>query len=554
MTDMKSKKMGLGSCVALIIGACIGSAIFSISGMTIYYAGPASVLSWIIAAFIFGIYGILVTELAEIFPRSGGIYIFPRLAIGGRKGVFLGFISGWGYIVSNIIAIAFSAIYMGIYLTSGFPQLESRVIFSILSLIIAFAILSFSNKKSQFIQNLLVVVLIATILFFCYIAFFGGGFDASNFDNFFSSGVKGKSGFLTAIPLAMVAYGGCVSIAFMASEVNSPEKNIHRSLFIGLGIVATLYATLISAIIGTLPLSVLKTNESLRYIPLFASITNGGLNQYPWMIKTISICVSIALLTTICALLRVNARAMQALSKEGLLPQFISKEKSNGISINAITIMVILCIALCFKPEWTEEMIKLGAILNIVSMTITCTSLIAAKKKANLLSMCAITLLWICYIPEIQQGSKLMWIFTFGVYLIGLVFYLFYKSKSKREILRVTGTIIHGKGHGRIHSIPTANLAIDEDCETPILGVWATRVLIDNCEYKGLTNVGYRPTDDDSDTITIETKIINYSGDLYGKKMTLEFIDYIRGTRKFANMKELHDQIEEDFKKIDYKK
>ena len=52
MEKQEQGKLGLGACIAILTGGCIGSAIFSISGMTMYYAGPASVLSWILGAII----------------------------------------------------------------------------------------------------------------------------------------------------------------------------------------------------------------------------------------------------------------------------------------------------------------------------------------------------------------------------------------------------------------------------------------------------------------------------------------------------------------------
>ena len=66
-----SEKLGLLGSVGVLVGCCIGSAIFSISGMTIYYAGPAAILSWIIAGLIQGTYSIEVAELSARYPRSG---------------------------------------------------------------------------------------------------------------------------------------------------------------------------------------------------------------------------------------------------------------------------------------------------------------------------------------------------------------------------------------------------------------------------------------------------------------------------------------------------
>ena len=114
-----SEKLGLLGSVGVLVGCCIGSAIFSISGMTIYYAGPAAILSWIIAGLIQGTYSIEVAELSARYPRSGGVYVFPRKTLGK----FYGFIAGWGYVIANFIAVAFSAIYIGRYLSASFPSL-----------------------------------------------------------------------------------------------------------------------------------------------------------------------------------------------------------------------------------------------------------------------------------------------------------------------------------------------------------------------------------------------------------------------------------------------
>ena len=110
--------IGLIACVTMIAGGMIGSAIFSLSGLTIFLAGPAAILSWIIAAVIMLIYGLVVAELSTIFPKSGGVFVFPSKALGKteKTGKLWGWISTWGYINANIVAIAFAAIYVATYL------------------------------------------------------------------------------------------------------------------------------------------------------------------------------------------------------------------------------------------------------------------------------------------------------------------------------------------------------------------------------------------------------------------------------------------------------
>lgn len=111
------------TCVTMIAGSMIGSAIFSLSGLTIYQAGPSAILTWILAALIMMGYGLICAELSTRFPKSGGVFVFPSKALGKttEQGKFWGWISTWGYINANIVAIAFAAIYVGTYLSVGFP-------------------------------------------------------------------------------------------------------------------------------------------------------------------------------------------------------------------------------------------------------------------------------------------------------------------------------------------------------------------------------------------------------------------------------------------------
>lgn len=82
MENKDSGKLGLVACIAILTGGCIGSAIFSLSGMTMYYAGPAAIITWIVAAIILGCYGVQVAELSVRYPHSGGVYVFPAKSLG----------------------------------------------------------------------------------------------------------------------------------------------------------------------------------------------------------------------------------------------------------------------------------------------------------------------------------------------------------------------------------------------------------------------------------------------------------------------------------------
>ena len=108
----------------------------------------------------------------------------------------------------------------------------------------------------------------------------------------------------------------------------------------------------------------------------------------------------------------------------------------------------------------------------------------------------------------------------------------------------VEGTVRHGEGIGKKALFPTANLIPEEHIIALKRGVYATRAHLPNGETcVGVTNVGVRPTVSDKNTVTIETYLVGFDGDLYGQKLQLDFFDYLREEKKFSSTQELHDMI-----------
>ena len=103
-----------------------------------------------------------------------------------------------------------------------------------------------------------------------------------------------------------------------------------------------------------------------------------------------------------------------------------------------------------------------------------------------------------------------------------------------------TGTVVHGKQLGRTIGFPTANLTVPEGILVPAHGVYATRVVTpDGIRHLAVTNVGIRPTVDDGDAVTVEPWILDYSGDLYGRSIRVEYHARLRGEQRFGSLEEL---------------
>jgi len=108
------------------------------------------------------------------------------------------------------------------------------------------------------------------------------------------------------------------------------------------------------------------------------------------------------------------------------------------------------------------------------------------------------------------------------------------EDMAERNGYILHGRVVHGKGAGHRHGMPTANLSCDAGMELPPLGVYGGYALADGQRWIGVTNVGPRPSDDDSPAVTVETLLLDFSGDLYDRELTLELRFYLRPIRRFS--------------------
>ena len=108
----------------------------------------------------------------------------------------------------------------------------------------------------------------------------------------------------------------------------------------------------------------------------------------------------------------------------------------------------------------------------------------------------------------------------------------------------VDGTVVEGKRRGRELGFPTANLETQNELVPPN-GVYATIMTIDGVVHGGVTNIGMRPTFGET-APTIETHVLDFSGDLYGRTVRLAFVQRLRDERRFEDVDALKAQIDAD--------
>jgi len=125
-------------------------------------------------------------------------------------------------------------------------------------------------------------------------------------------------------------------------------------------------------------------------------------------------------------------------------------------------------------------------------------------------------------------------------------------KKAKRFLGRyfsLEGAVIRGESRGRQLGFPTANISIEKRQILPKEGVYATYVSIEENTYLGATSIGKNPTFS-ANNVSVETFILDYSGNLYDKKIGIAFVESIREQIRFDNVEDLKNQLRIDVKNV----
>ena len=109
--------------------------------------------------------------------------------------------------------------------------------------------------------------------------------------------------------------------------------------------------------------------------------------------------------------------------------------------------------------------------------------------------------------------------------------------------------VVSGDRRGRTIGFPTANMLIPPKAALPPDGVYVTGVVLDGKEWPAMTNIGNNPTFM-RQYRRVETHILDWSGDIYGKTVTLRFYKRLRDEKKFSSITELVDAMKVDKKKV----
>ena len=214
--------LGLGDAVAVGIGAIIGAGIFVVSGTTASIAGPAMLVSLLIAGLAASFNGLSSAQLASKFPRAGGTYEYGYEMIHPLAG----FSAGWMFLISKLSGGGVVALGFGSYLQKLFPALDVRWTATFTLLVLVLANIAGINKAGV-LNRIIVTITVLSLLYFILSGLFT--FDITHLRPFAPMGFEGIA---EASGVVFFAFTGYARIATLGGEVKNPKKTIPRAIII----------------------------------------------------------------------------------------------------------------------------------------------------------------------------------------------------------------------------------------------------------------------------------------------------------------------------------
>ena len=384
--------------ISLGIGAIIGAGIFTLTGVAAaQHAGPAVILSFILAGVACAFAGLCYSEFASMIPIAGSAYTYAYATMGE----FIAWIIGWDLILeylfgASTVAVSWSG-YMISFLkdfnisipasiaqapynydsatavftpTGAFINFPAMFIVAIITTLLVIGI----SESAKF-NNVIVVVKVAVILLFI-----GFGLSYVNMDNLTpfipaseGPGAFGYDGIVRGAGIIFFAYIGFDAVSTAAQEAINPQKDMPRGILGSLIICTIIYILVGFVMTGMVNYTFLNVPD-----PVAVAVNAGGDSLY-WLRFPIKIGALAGLSSVILVMLMGQPRIFYAMSKDGLLPKFFSRihPKFQTPHITTMITGVAAIIISGISPiNLLGELVSIGTLL---AFTIVCAGILVLR-------------------------------------------------------------------------------------------------------------------------------------------------------------------------------
>lgn len=395
------------------VAVAVGAGIFSIGAQAAaFHAGPAVIISFLIAGVVCGAAVMCYAEFASMIPVAGSAYTFTYTTVGE----VVAWVIGWDLILEMLMAGSVVSKYWGVYLNDFFRLVGWNINTNITIgsfnfdfapiVVVAFftTLLVCGTKIGARVDGALTILKIAIVLFVVIVGFFY--VKAENFTPFIppsepatatGSGltatmeqplwqwatgmipsIYGVAGIISGAALVFFAFLGFDVVATTSEETVNPKKNVPLGIGVGMGLIIVLYTLVAIVTTGMVSYKDLAKQKDPSLATAFEMV------GADWAAKIISFGIVIGLATVVMVLLLGLTRVVFAMSRDGLLPRSLSHTGKHGTPVRlqiAVGVVMALIAASC-NVSILADMVNIGTLsaFTLVSISIP----IMRKKRPDL--------------------------------------------------------------------------------------------------------------------------------------------------------------------------
>jgi basic amino acid/polyamine antiporter, APA family len=375
------RSLGPIQLAALGVGAIVGTGIFVLTAIGAERAGPALILSFLIAAAVCGFAALAYAELASMIPAAGSAYTYSY-AIFGELAAWL---VGWNLVLeyaaaAGAVSVGWSGYIVGllhvwgidlpIYLRTGVLASTGGGVnlVAVLIIVVVTTLLIIGTRTSAAVTSALVAIKLIALLVFVlatvpalnfhyFLPFMPYGFGSTEEDGT----VKGV---MAAASLIFMAYLGFDTVSTAAEETKNPNRNVPLGILGSLAACSLIYVLVAAGTIGTTPYQRLIGNTE----PLASILRDLG---HPALGSLVGLSAVLALPSVLLMLLFGQSRIFFSMSRDGLLPRALSRVHPRFRTpyvMTAITGAVVALLAAVFSVQEIAELSNTGTLFAFIAV------------------------------------------------------------------------------------------------------------------------------------------------------------------------------------------
>jgi len=344
-----TRRLGLWSAVAVLVGSTIGSGIFRTPASVAQRIDdvPLFLLAWVLGAIVVLCGALTYSELAAAFPRSGGVYVFVRESFGPLPAFLFAWAELWiirpgAFGAIGITASAYTLRTIGfdpagVLAVVGPIEIRAEQLLGAGFILVVGTVNYFGIHRGAILQNLSTVFKVGALALLVLVGFALGTPSGSTEGGIFAQRASvGLSPFLLAMVAILWAYDGWADLAFVGGEVRDPQKTLPRALLIGTSIVVVLYLSANLVYLYLIPIQQMKGAELVAADVARLSIGSAG-------VVIVSAAIAVSTFGTLNGSMMTAPRIFFAAAADGLLPGAIARvDPRTHAPTGAIVLMTVM--------------------------------------------------------------------------------------------------------------------------------------------------------------------------------------------------------------------